>query len=144
MKDNSKKKVYIIAFFLCLSLIGNGILGSLYADSAGYKQGYYDAEYTIEQLRSEVDDSYDEGYDDGWSDGAKAQKESDQEYINEHYSNGYASSNSYDDYATATVYITDTGSKYHRYGCQYLRQSCHEISISNAEAQGYTPCSRCW
>lgn len=54
MKDISKKEVYILSFFLCLSLIGNGILGSLYADSAGYKQECYDAEYTIEQLRSEA------------------------------------------------------------------------------------------
>ncbi len=43
-----------------------------------------------------------------------------------------------------TVYITRTGSKYHRYGCQYLRQSCYSMSKSNAQAQGYTACSRCW
>ena len=43
-----------------------------------------------------------------------------------------------------TVYITATGSKYHRYGCQYLRQSCYSISKSDAKAQGYTACSRCW
>ncbi len=43
----------------------------------------------------------------------------------------------------AVVYITKTGEKYHRSGCQYLRQSCIEISRSSAVAQGYTPCSRC-
>lgn len=43
-----------------------------------------------------------------------------------------------------TVYVTRTGSKYHRYGCQYLRKSCYSMSKSNARAQGYTACSRCW
>lgn len=42
-----------------------------------------------------------------------------------------------------TVYITDTGEKYHRAGCQYLRKSCHPISRSKAIAQGYTPCKKC-
>ena len=43
-----------------------------------------------------------------------------------------------------TVYITGTGSKYHRDGCQYLRKSKHAISLSDAEARGYTPCSKCF
>lgn len=42
-----------------------------------------------------------------------------------------------------TVYITDTGSKYHRYGCRYLRQSCHSISLSSAKSRGYTACKVC-
>ena len=41
------------------------------------------------------------------------------------------------------VYITDTGTKYHAKGCQYLSQSCKEIDRSEAEDKGYTPCSRC-
>lgn len=45
--------------------------------------------------------------------------------------------------AEITVYITDTGSKYHREGCRYLRQSCHAISLSSAKASGYTACSVC-
>lgn len=43
-----------------------------------------------------------------------------------------------------TVYITRTGAKYHRYGCQYLRQSCIAVSKSNAVSSGYTACSVCW
>lgn len=42
-----------------------------------------------------------------------------------------------------TVYITDTGTKYHNEGCQYLSDSKHAISLEAAKAQGYTPCSRC-
>ena len=45
---------------------------------------------------------------------------------------------------SATVYITETGSKYHRWGCQYLWNSCYSISKKNAIAYGYTACSRCW
>jgi len=42
-----------------------------------------------------------------------------------------------------TVYITDTGEKYHSSGCQYLRKSKHLISLKSAKSSGYTPCSRC-
>ncbi len=41
-----------------------------------------------------------------------------------------------------TVYVTDTGSKYHNAGCSYLK-SKHEIRLSVAIDMGYTPCSRC-
>lgn len=42
-----------------------------------------------------------------------------------------------------TVYITNTGSKYHSGWCQYLRGSKIPISLSAAKAQGYTPCKTC-
>lgn len=44
---------------------------------------------------------------------------------------------------TVTVYVTNTGSKYHSNGCQYLRKSCIPISLDKAKAQGYGPCSKC-
>ncbi len=44
---------------------------------------------------------------------------------------------------TITVYVTNTGEKYHSSGCQYLRQSRIEIDLDSAIAQGYTPCSKC-
>lgn len=42
-----------------------------------------------------------------------------------------------------TVYITDTGSKYHRDGCRYLSRSKHAISLSDAQSRGYDACSVC-
>lgn len=45
--------------------------------------------------------------------------------------------------SSQTVYITRTGSKYHRAGCQYLRQSQIPISLNDAISSGYSPCSRC-
>lgn len=41
------------------------------------------------------------------------------------------------------VYITDTGEKYHKYGCQYLQYSSTLILRSRAISLGYTPCSVC-
>ena len=46
--------------------------------------------------------------------------------------------------ASQTVYITKTGKKYHRAGCQYLKQSKISISLKDAKASGYTPCSKCY
>jgi len=42
-----------------------------------------------------------------------------------------------------TVYITKTGEKYHRDGCQYLAKSKIAISLDDAKARGYGPCSKC-
>lgn len=47
------------------------------------------------------------------------------------------------DNQSVTVYITDTGSKYHRDGCRYLKKSKHAISLKDAKAEGYEPCSVC-
>ncbi len=42
-----------------------------------------------------------------------------------------------------TVYVTDTGSKYHSAGCRYLKKSQIPMSLSEAKRQGYTACSVC-
>lgn len=42
-----------------------------------------------------------------------------------------------------TVYITETGKKYHREGCRYLKKSKIAISYDDARAQGYEPCAVC-
>lgn len=44
---------------------------------------------------------------------------------------------------SVTVYITKSGEKYHRSGCQYLKKSKIEISLDDAKAKGYTACSKC-
>ncbi|MDR3148748.1 MAG: hypothetical protein LBT88_01840 [Oscillospiraceae bacterium] len=41
------------------------------------------------------------------------------------------------------VYITDTGSKYHRSSCRYLDESKYEVSLSWAISNGYEPCKVC-
>ena len=42
-----------------------------------------------------------------------------------------------------TVYITNTGKKYHSSGCRYLSKSRIPISLTAAKKGGYTPCSGC-
>jgi hypothetical protein len=42
-----------------------------------------------------------------------------------------------------TVFVTRTGKKYHRDGCQYLRQSKRKIELSSAINKGFTPCKVC-
>ena len=43
-----------------------------------------------------------------------------------------------------TVYITDTGLKYHKYTCRFLRKSKTKVSLSWAKSHGYTQCSVCY
>jgi len=42
-----------------------------------------------------------------------------------------------------TVYITNTGKKYHKSTCSYLRKSKIKIKLSAAKKRYYTACSRC-
>ena len=42
-----------------------------------------------------------------------------------------------------TVYITETGSKYHRSSCRHLSKSKIETTLSRAKANGYEPCGTC-
>ena len=42
-----------------------------------------------------------------------------------------------------TVYITKTGEKYHKKGCQYLKYSSRSIDLKDAINAGYEPCKVC-
>lgn len=42
-----------------------------------------------------------------------------------------------------TVYITNTGKKYHNGNCRHLKKSKIAISLSDAVAKGYTACKTC-
>jgi hypothetical protein len=44
---------------------------------------------------------------------------------------------------STTVYVTKTGSSYHRSGCRYLSQSKIAITLEEAVEQGYAPCKVC-
>lgn len=77
----------------------------------------------------------DYGYNSGYSKGYNAAK-------NAGSSNWTVTYNGGSNTQEQTVYVTDTGSKYHRAGCSYLISS-NAISLSDALARGYTACSRC-
>ncbi len=54
-----------------------------------------------------------------------------------------ANSTKQDD-ASVMVHVTQTGKKYHKQGCSYLRYSDHKISLKTAKENGYIPCQRCY
>jgi len=45
--------------------------------------------------------------------------------------------------ADTVVYITKTGTMYHRENCSSLRQSKIQITLGDAIKKGLNPCSRC-
>lgn len=44
---------------------------------------------------------------------------------------------------TTTVYITNTGKKYHKGSCSYLSKSKIPITLNDAKTKGYGSCSKC-
>lgn len=44
------------------------------------------------------------------------------------------------------VYVTTTGDKYHKWGCQYINGKTNllDMYISEAQDKGYTPCNKCF
>lgn len=58
-------------------------------------------------------------------------------------SGGTSSTSSTNQQPTITVYITDWGNAYHRSGCKYLWNSSSTVTLSDAKACGYVPCSVC-
>lgn len=114
--------------------------GSESGRTEGYEQGSAEG----------YDKGYDEGYAEGKKDAAAVSAASSASGNSSGSSSGTGSSGGSSGTSTAdtqensvTVYITATGSKYHRSGCSYLKKSSIPISLSSAKAQGYTPCSRC-
>lgn len=48
-------------------------------------------------------------------------------------------------YNSGTVYITKTGDKYHKLNCYYIKdRKSIRVTLSEAENQGYSPCSVCF
>lgn len=106
----------------------------VYRFDSGYRKGMTDGKTN----------GYSIGFNDGYAKGKAEAKATGQssDSTSKNYTPKQPSYSSQTN--SQTVYVTNTGSKYHRYGCQYLRQSCISISLSDAKAQGYTACSRCW
>lgn len=109
----------------------------------GYSKGYADGE-TAGYKAGETA-GYNSGYSTGFAEGkASVKVKTSSSSATNGSSSGASSSSAISEPQSVTVYITKTGSKYHRSGCQYLRKSCIPISLANAKSQGYTACSKCW
>jgi len=116
-------------------------------ESEAYERGYSDG------YEAGLADGYENGYSTGENKGyltgyaARGRIESARQSSSPSTAeilSKYGLSESVQQPTTQTVYITDSGTKYHRDGCQYLRNSKMPISLSTAKERGYTPCSKCW
>lgn len=47
------------------------------------------------------------------------------------------------DSTASVVYVTGSGTKYHRTGCRHLSQSSHPLTLQDALNNHYSPCSVC-
>jgi len=116
----------------------------------------------VTETKQQYDDNYQSGYTAGYSDGkdegydqasetydSQSVETDDEDYYSTQdeedssESSSEASDSDTSDDSGGTVYVTDTGSCYHHWGCGYLKDSANEISLEDAESQGYRPCSRC-
>ena len=120
------------------------------AYNSGYQDGYNDAKdisYSKgykDGKESSSSDAYNNGYNKGYDKGYADGKEDSESASNTSGSTYSYSTGISDPGYSQIVYITETGSKYHNWGCQYLSQSCIKVSIEYALDQGLTACSKCW
>ena len=45
---------------------------------------------------------------------------------------------------SSVCYVTSSGTKYHKDGCSYLKKTNTKMTVQEAKACGYSPCSRCY
>ncbi len=126
------------AFWLVVVAVAiSAFLGWEFGKDSGYESGYDTGRTEMQaQLQDIRESSYQTGYDDGYAQRERESHLSIQDRLDKLKEASEEQS--------TTVYITNTGEKYHRDGCQYLRQSKIAISLDDAINQGYTACSRCW
>lgn len=146
--EPQEKKTYqlkhiVIAVFLTFVVAAGAThfisqeLYSPFIDEArqeGYDEGY---EVGYDEGR---DIGYDEGYDEGY------------EYVKDIALDYFEGQNSNSDVKSTnnapegTVFVTPSGEKYHRNGCQYISGKYNLTgydSAADAAAAGYKPCSVC-
>lgn len=107
-------------------------------ESSGYDDGYDDGHFDgkSDGYTEGWNDGYIDGYEDGCFDATYGERKGDDSTDGSNTGKLIKISR--------TVYITKTGNKYHKFGCQYLDESMYETTLSDAKEKGYTACSRCW
>jgi uncharacterized membrane protein YfhO len=88
-----------------------------------------------------VDNSYQRGYEEGYDKGYSVASKEYTTVLEETYMDGYY--NRVNSNVSGTVYVTDSGTKYHKPNCSYLK-SKRAVTLSDALALGYDACSRCY
>lgn len=128
---------FVVAF--CASGFNLSELASAVGISGQYDSGY-DAGYQ-DGLELGTESGYKNGYEAGYNDGLNDAKSLYRLQTSSQQSSSVSKSSSSS--SASYVYVTDTGSKYHKAGCSYLKSS-NKITLSDAKNWGYTPCSRCY
>lgn len=121
--------------------------------------GYYYSEEEIEEIKDYAySDGYSAGEEDGYDDGYQTGVEDgNSEGYKEGYDEGYeyGKADGYNEAASdlspellfwrnSAVLVTETGSKYHRWDCQYVQNRDFWIyNFENAQYMGYSPCDVC-
>ncbi len=134
----------VIAVSVLLGLTGCADSSADYENQiAEYQTEIADYKTEVEELRDLLEQRQDT-IDDLWArwDAAQANVDSAYAQLDSQQQNTYSAPSSDAD-SSETVYITNSGSKYHADGCQYLANSKIEISLKKAKARGYTACSVC-
>ena len=149
------KKATLLDKILIVLLILSILVGL--AVSSDYSDKVDDLQAEIEHLTEVVDatqqtaDNWQEKYNDVSRELASLERQiRDQEVLDaqidqfENYvSNSSNPAPTPEPQTSVTVYVTNSGAKYHRWGCQYLWNSSIAVALDYALASGYTPCSRC-
>ena len=149
------KKATLLDKILIVLLILSILVGL--AVSSDYSDKVDDLQAEIEHLTEVVDatqqtaDNWQEKYNDVSRELASLERQiRDQEVLDaqidqfeDYVSNSSNPAPTPEPQTSVTVYITNTGEKYHRWGCQYLWNSSIAVALDYALASGYMPCSRC-
>lgn len=142
-------KILIVLFILSI-LVGLAV-SSDYSDKVDNLQAEIEHLTEVVDATQQTADNWQEKYNDVSRELASLERQiRDQEVLDaqidqfENYvSNSSNPAPTPEPQTSVTVYVTNTGEKYHRWGCQYLWNSSIPVSLQSALASGYTPCSRC-
>ena len=144
-----KQIISLITAIMCLALVGCSIpkyseeeynSASDTAYQEGYDKGHEDG------YSEGKSDGYDEGKDVGYKEGYDEGK-SDVSASNNTSSTTSDSTDSSDKPGSNAVFVTPSGSKYHRSWCRYVSSKTnlsYYDSASEAESAGYDACSVCF
>ena len=137
-----KKKSHWQVVLCALIILAAYFSGDYFGHDRGYDQGYkqgktdtYDTAYA-KGKDAGYTTGYDDGYDNGYSDGEKYGRAAE---ISKNLRSRIKTNSSPQVTYDYTVYITATGSKYHRWGCQYLKESCYYLLRSDQAPEAIRP-----
>ena len=136
------KKVSLIALALCIVLPLSACT-DYKSQIEELQTNLVEMEEKISELESEIIDYENQLKD---ATGTIAQQEATIDDLNEQLSEATESSNepNIPPDNSKYVYVTKTGTKYHRPWCSYLGKTVFYMTPEDAIASGYTPCSRCY